>query len=112
MKSRFDDIIIGSGQAGPPLAARLSAAGRRVAVIERGRLGGTCVNAGCIPTKAMVASAYAVQLARRAADYGVVIAGAINVDMQRVKKRKDEIVQSSRDGVKKWMLGLENVELI
>ena len=72
----FDAIIIGTGQAGPPLAARLAAAGMKVAVIERHRFGGTCVNTGCMPTKAMVASAYAAHLARRGADYGVDIAGA------------------------------------
>ena len=71
MTQRFDAIIIGTGQAGPPLAARLSAAGMKVAIIERGRFGGTCVNTGCIPTKAMVASAYVAHMARRAADYGV-----------------------------------------
>ena len=71
MKHSFDAIIIGTGQAGPPLAERLTAAGMKVAVIERGLFGGTCVNTGCIPTKTMVASAYAAHMARRAAEFGV-----------------------------------------
>src|SRR5471030_2989405 len=87
----FDAIIIGTGQAGPPLAGRLTAAGMKVAVIERGLFGGTCVNTGCIPTKAMVASAYAAHLAGRAADFGVVTGGPVLVDMKRVKARKDDI---------------------
>jgi pyruvate/2-oxoglutarate dehydrogenase complex dihydrolipoamide dehydrogenase (E3) component len=106
--TRFDAIIIGTGQAGPALAARLSAAGQAVAVIERDRFGGTCVNNGCTPTKAMVASAYAAHLARRAGDYGVAIASPVSVDMKRVKARKDEIVQRSSQGVEGWMRGLDN----
>src|SRR5437660_12393215 len=86
----FDAIVIGTGQAGPPLAGRLTAAGMKVAVIERGRFGGTCVNTGCIPTKTMVASAYAAHLARRAAEYGVTIAGPVTVDMKQVKPRSDQ----------------------
>ena len=108
MTQRFDAIIIGTGQAGPPLAARLSAAGMKVAIIERGRFGGTCVNTGCIPTKTLVASAYAAHMARRAADYGVVINGAITVDMQRVKARKDEVSGRSNHGVETWVRGLEH----
>ena len=106
MTMRFDAIIIGTGQAGPSLAARLAAAGMQVAIIERKFFGGTCVNTGCIPTKALVASAYAAHLARRAADYGVKIDGAIEVDMRRVKARKDEISQRSRNNVEKWLRGL------
>jgi pyruvate/2-oxoglutarate dehydrogenase complex dihydrolipoamide dehydrogenase (E3) component len=105
---RFDAIIIGTGQAGPALAARLSAAGKRVAVIERGEFGGTCVNNGCTPTKAMVASAYAAHLARHAAEYGIEVGAEVKVDMKRVKARKDEIVRRSSDGVEKWMRGLKN----
>ncbi len=90
MSTAFDAIIIGTGQAGPPLAGRLTKAGMKVAVIERGLFGGTCVNTGCIPTKTMVASAYAAHIARRAADYGV-IDGAVSVDMKKVKARKDQI---------------------
>ncbi len=103
----FDAIVIGTGQAGPSLAARLVRAGQRVAVIERRRFGGTCVNNGCIPTKALVASAYAAFVARRATEFGVSLEGEVQVDMARVKARKDEIVRRSNQGVEKWMRGLE-----
>jgi pyruvate/2-oxoglutarate dehydrogenase complex dihydrolipoamide dehydrogenase (E3) component len=109
---RFDAIVIGTGQAGPALAARLSAAGQTVAVIERGKFGGTCVNDGCTPTKTLVASAYAAHLARRAAQYGVRISGKPRVDMKRVKARKDSVVRSSTTGVEKWMRGLERATLV
>src|ERR1043166_2435521 len=92
----YDAIVIGTGQAGPPLAQRLTTAGRKVAIIERHLFGGTCVNTGCIPTKTMVASAYAVHLAHRAAEFGVVIHGRVSVDMKRVKARKDAISGQSR----------------
>jgi pyruvate/2-oxoglutarate dehydrogenase complex dihydrolipoamide dehydrogenase (E3) component len=95
----FDAIIIGTGQAGPSLAFRLAGAGMKVAVAERNLVGGTCVNTGCTPTKALVASAHAAQTARRATEYGVAIAGEIGVDMKRVKARKDLIVAQSRDGL-------------
>ena len=108
MASRFDAIVIGTGQAGPALAARLSQAGMKVAVIERNRFGGTCVNTGCIPTKTLVASAYAAHLARRAAEYGVAIGGPVQVDMKRVKARKDEISGHSMQGVESWVRGLKN----
>src|ERR1700756_209083 len=108
MAARFDAIIIGTGQAGPALAARLSKAGMKVAVTERKLFGGTCVNTGCIPTKTLVASAYAAHLARRASEYGVDIAGPITVDMKRVKARKDEISGRSNKGVEQWMRGLAN----
>jgi pyruvate/2-oxoglutarate dehydrogenase complex dihydrolipoamide dehydrogenase (E3) component len=108
MTVQFDAIIIGTGQAGPALAARLSEAGMKVAVIERKLFGGTCVNTGCIPTKTLVASAYAAHLARRAAEYGVAITEPINVDMRRVKQRKDEISGRSKHGVENWMQGLAN----
>jgi pyruvate/2-oxoglutarate dehydrogenase complex dihydrolipoamide dehydrogenase (E3) component len=107
MATRFDAIVIGTGQAGPPLAARLSAAGMKVAVIERHRFGGTCVNTGCVPTKAMVASAYAAHLARRSADYGLVVEGPVRADMGRVKARKDEISGASSRGVERWLRGLQ-----
>jgi pyruvate/2-oxoglutarate dehydrogenase complex dihydrolipoamide dehydrogenase (E3) component len=102
----YDAIIVGTGQAGPPLAKRLSDAGMSVAIVERHLFGGTCVNTGCIPTKAMVASAYAVQVARRAADYGVAIDGRVTVDMKRVKARKDAISERSRTGVEKMLRSL------
>ena len=109
MTRRFDAIVIGTGQAGPPLAARLAAAGMKVAVIERRRFGGTCVNTGCIPTKAMVASAYAANLARRGPEFGVDVGGPVVVDMKRVKTRKDAIAAKSRESVERWMRGLDGV---
>jgi pyruvate/2-oxoglutarate dehydrogenase complex dihydrolipoamide dehydrogenase (E3) component len=109
MTTRYDAIVIGTGQAGPPLTARLSKAGMRVAIIERKSFGGTCVNTGCIPTKTLVASAYAAHLARRATEYGVTIGGQIQVDMKRVKARKDEIAGRSMHGVENWMRGLSDV---
>src|SRR4051794_26727376 len=108
---KFDALIIGTGQAGPALASRLSHAGMSVAVVERGKFGGTCVNNGCTPTKAMVASAYAAQLARRAGEYGLSV-GSVKVDMRRVKARKDAIVAQSVKGLGKWMRGLKNAEVI
>jgi pyruvate/2-oxoglutarate dehydrogenase complex dihydrolipoamide dehydrogenase (E3) component len=109
MPRRFDAIVIGAGQAGPSLAARLDRAGLKTAFIERARFGGTCVNDGCTPTKALVASAYAAQMARRAAQYGVRIEGEPSIDMRRVKARKDGIVADSRRGVEQWMERLQNV---
>jgi pyruvate/2-oxoglutarate dehydrogenase complex dihydrolipoamide dehydrogenase (E3) component len=112
MSKRFDAIIIGTGQAGPSLAARLTAAGQTVAIIERGKFGGTCVNTGCIPTKTMVASAYAAHVARRGPEYGFAIQGDVRVDMKRVKARKDEISGKSNKGVEKWLRGLERCTVI
>lgn len=97
----YDAIIIGTGQSGPPLARRLVAAGQKVAVIERKLFGGTCINTGCTPTKAMVASAYAAHLARRAGDYGVTISGPIGVDMKAVKRRTDAIAEVSRRSIER-----------
>ena len=108
MAHTYDAIVIGTGQAGPSLAAELTAAGMRTAVIERHLFGGTCVNVGCIPTKALVASARAAHVARRAADFGVVIGGDVGVDMARVKARKDAIVRRSATGVERWMKSLAN----
>mgnify|MGYP001098417906 CR=1 FL=1 len=104
----YDAIVIGTGQAGPALARRLAGAGQKVAIIERGRFGGTCVNTGCTPTKALVASAYAVHVARRGADYGFTVGGDITVDMKRVKARKDEIAGASTRGVERSLRRLEN----
>jgi pyruvate/2-oxoglutarate dehydrogenase complex dihydrolipoamide dehydrogenase (E3) component len=103
----FDAIVIGSGQAGPSLTARLTGAGMSVAFIERAHFGGTCVNDGCIPTKTLVASAQAAHIARRAGDYGVRIAGSIDVDMKAVKARKDAISERSRSGVEKWLRSMQ-----
>ena len=103
----YDAIIIGTGQAGPPLARRLAGLGMRVAVVERDRFGGTCVNTGCTPTKTLLASAYAVHMARRGADYGF-SAGDVRVDMKRVKARKDHVVRLSNRGVERSLKNLEN----
>lgn len=108
---KFDAIVVGAGQAGPPLAGRLTAAGQRVAVIERKLVGGTCVNSGCIPTKTLVASAHAAHLARRGAEYGVGT-GDISVDMAKVKARKDKIMLDDRHGVESWLDGMDGATLI
>ena len=108
---RFDAIIVGAGQAGPPLAGRLTAAGQTVAVIERKLVGGTCVNYGCIPTKTLVASAHAAHLARRGADFGVGT-GEVAVDMAAVKARKDRISGGDREGVESWLEGMKGCTLI
>ncbi len=107
----FDAIVIGAGQAGPALAFRLAGAGMKVAVAERNLVGGTCVNTGCTPTKTLVASAYAAHLARHAADYGVVLAGEVGVDMQRVKARKDAVVAEFRDGLTAALENAANLTL-
>jgi pyruvate/2-oxoglutarate dehydrogenase complex dihydrolipoamide dehydrogenase (E3) component len=105
--THFDAVIVGAGQAGPSLAGRLTATGQRVAIVERKLIGGTCVNNGCIPTKTLVASAHAAQLARRGAEYGVAT-GPVGVDMVKVKARKDEIMLSDRKGVEDWLEGMES----
>jgi pyruvate/2-oxoglutarate dehydrogenase complex dihydrolipoamide dehydrogenase (E3) component len=110
--NHFDAIIIGTGQAGPPLAARFAAAGKTVAIIERHKFGGTCVNTGCIPTKTMVASAYAAYVARRGAEYGFRVNGDVHVDMKRVKARKDAVSGRSNQGIEEWMRGLKNCRVI
>jgi len=109
MATTYDAIVIGAGQAGPPLAVRLAGAGLRVAIIERKRFGGSCVNTGCIPTKTLVANARAAHIARRAADYGVMTTGSIIVDMKRVKERKDAVVRCSNEGVEKWLKSTEKL---
>lgn len=107
----FDAIIIGAGQAGPSLAGRLTAAGWKVALVERKLFGGTCVNTGCMPTKTLVASAYAAHLARRAADYGVVLQGPVGVDMKAVKERQQTVVRNARGNVEKWLKGMEGLSV-
>jgi len=108
MPKAYDAIIIGAGQAGPFLAQRLAAAGMKVAIVERKLFGGTCVNTGCIPTKTMVASAYAARVAQRAAEYGVTLDGTVRVDMKKVKARKDAISGKSRVGMETWLKRMEN----
>ena len=107
----FDAIIVGAGQAGPAIAARCSREGLKTAVIERHHFGGTCVNVGCIPTKTLVASARAIRLAQRGAEFGFDVAD-LRVDMARVMARKDAIVAKSREGVEAWMRGLKNTEVV
>ncbi len=107
----FDAIIIGTGQAGPPMAARFADAGKTVAIIERHKFGGTCVNTGCVPTKTLVASAYAIQTARRGAEYGF-STGDMRVDIKRVKARKDEASARSNKGVEEWLQGTANCTVI
>jgi pyruvate/2-oxoglutarate dehydrogenase complex dihydrolipoamide dehydrogenase (E3) component len=103
MPKIFDAIVIGTGQAGPSLAARLAASGRKTAVLERHRFGGTCVNTGCMPTKTMVASARAIHMARRGTEFGFTVGGPIDVDLTRVRARRDEVVRNASEGVERWM---------
>jgi pyruvate/2-oxoglutarate dehydrogenase complex dihydrolipoamide dehydrogenase (E3) component len=112
MREKYDAIIVGTGQAGPALAVRLAQTGRKTAIIERKLFGGTCVNTGCIPTKTLVASARAAHLARRAADFGVMLEGPVQVDMARVKARKDEVVRQSREGLTTGLKGTSNLTVI
>ncbi|HEX6044775.1 MAG TPA: FAD-containing oxidoreductase [Pyrinomonadaceae bacterium] len=109
---QFDAIIIGAGQAGPSLAGRLTAAGMTVAFVERKLFGGTCVNTGCTPTKTLVASAFAAHLARRSADYGVVLEGSVRVDMKKVKARADTVVAESRTGVERRLRDMKGCTVI
>lgn len=108
----FDSIVVGGGQAGPSLAARLAAAGMKVALVERHHLGGTCVNTGCMPTKALVANAYAAHLARRAADYGVMIDTPIRIDFAKVMERSRSVTRNARAGLEAWIGDMDNVTLI
>ena len=108
----FDALVIGSGQAGPSLAVRLAGHGWRTALVERGELGGTCVNNGCTPTKTMVASARAAWVARHAADFGVTIAGPVGIDYAAVRARMHKVVQASRDGLASWLGGTQRLELV
>ncbi len=107
----YDAIVIGTGQSGPSLAVRLAQSGRKVAIIERHLVGGTCVNTGCIPTKTLVASARTAHVARRAADYGVVLDSPVRVDMAAVKARKDRISGDDRRGVETWLQNTPNCTL-
>ena len=109
MPTHYDAIVIGTGQAGPSLAARLAKAGRKTAVLERLRFGGTCVNVGCIPTKTLVASARAIHVTRRGAEFGFTTGGDVRVDMSRVKARKDAVVRQSNEGVERWMKSIPNL---
>jgi pyruvate/2-oxoglutarate dehydrogenase complex dihydrolipoamide dehydrogenase (E3) component len=112
LSQHFDAIVIGTGQAGPSLAARFADAGKTVAIIERHKFGGTCVNTGCIPTKTLVASAYAAHVARRGGIYGFSVSSDVRVDMKRVKARKDAVSGRSNKGVEEWLRGLRNCRVI
>src|SRR5580692_9943645 len=107
MTQNFDAIVIGAGQAGPSLAGRLTASGMKVAVIERDKFGGTCVNTGCMPTKTLVASAYAAHLARRGADYGVMLDQPVRIDMRKVRSRAATVTANSSGSVEKWLRGMK-----
>jgi pyruvate/2-oxoglutarate dehydrogenase complex dihydrolipoamide dehydrogenase (E3) component len=109
---KFDAIVIGTGQAGPALAVRLAQSGRKTAILERKLFGGTCVNVGCIPTKTLIASARVAHLARRAADFGVMLDGGFQVDMKAVKARKDAVVKESNEGVTNWLKSTPNVTVV
>jgi pyruvate/2-oxoglutarate dehydrogenase complex dihydrolipoamide dehydrogenase (E3) component len=108
---QYDAIVIGAGQAGPPLAGRLASEGLSTAVIERKDIGGTCVNVGCIPTKTLVASARVAHFARRAADFGVTV-GKVGVDMKAVKARMDRIRAESKRNLTEWLEGMDKVDVI
>lgn len=112
MSTAYDAIVVGAGQAGPSLAGRLTAAGMRVALVERHLFGGTCVNTGCMPTKALVASAEVAHLARRGRDYGVIIDGAVGVDLPRVMARAHEVTLNARGNVERWLLGMERLTVL
>lgn len=112
MSDRYDAVVIGTGQAGPPLAARAAAEGWRVAIVERHLLGGTCVNAGCIPTKALVANARAIHMARRGAEFGFATSGDPVVDMRQVKARMKRISGKANARVEKWIDSLEGIDLV
>src|SRR5215510_10287128 len=104
---RVDAVIIGTGQAGPPLAARLAAAGKTVAVIERDKFGDTCVNTGCMPTKTLVASAYAAHLARRGADYGIMLDRSVRIDILNVRSRAATVTANASGKVEQWLRGMK-----
>ena len=112
MSRAFDAIIIGAGQAGPPLAGRLTAAGMTVALVERHFFGGTCVNTGCMPTKTLVASARVAHQARRAADYGVVLKGDVSIDLPRVMARAHKVTETSRGNVEGWLDGMKHLTVL
>jgi pyruvate/2-oxoglutarate dehydrogenase complex dihydrolipoamide dehydrogenase (E3) component len=109
MNRKYDAIVIGAGQAGPSLAARFAGAGKSVAIIERHLFGGTCINTGCTPTKALIASARIAYDARRARDYGIELPTAsVAVNMRAVQARKKRIVDASKTGLENWIRGMQN----
>jgi pyruvate/2-oxoglutarate dehydrogenase complex dihydrolipoamide dehydrogenase (E3) component len=110
--SAFDAIVVGAGQAGPSLAGRLTGGGMKVALVERHLVGGTCVNTGCMPTKALVASAYAAHMARRASDFGVMVAAPVRVDMRAVHARAHQVTLNARANLEKWLGGMSGLTVI
>ncbi len=112
MTRSFDAIVVGAGQAGPPLAGRLTAAGMKVALVERHLFGGTCVNTGCMPTKTLVASARVAHQARRAADYGVVLNGDVGIDFPRVMARAHKVTETARGNVEAWLAGMDGMTVL
>jgi pyruvate/2-oxoglutarate dehydrogenase complex dihydrolipoamide dehydrogenase (E3) component len=112
MAQNFDAIVIGAGQAGPSLTGRLTASGLKVAMIERGQFGGTCVNTGCMPTKTLVASAYAAHLARRGGDYGIMLDAPVRIDMQRVRNRAATVSSNARNGVERWLRSMNGCTVL
>lgn len=112
MTQIFDAIVIGAGQAGPSLAERLTAAGMKVAIVERNLFGGTCVNTGCMPTKTLIASAYAAHLARRSIEYGITIESSIKIDMKRVRVRAETVSSNARQGIETWLRGMDGLTVI
>jgi pyruvate/2-oxoglutarate dehydrogenase complex dihydrolipoamide dehydrogenase (E3) component len=112
MDPHFDALVIGAGQSGPTLAVRLAQSGRKTAIIERDQLGGTCVNSGCVPSKTLIASARVAHLARRAADFGIVIDAPVSVDMHKIKERKDRLINASRSLLDEWLTHTPNLRLI
>ncbi len=112
LRTQHFDAIIGAGQAGPSLAGRLTATGMKVALVERNLFGGTCVNTGCMPTKTLVASAYAAHLARRSAEYGIAMESPVRIDMRRVKARADTVSTNARTNVEKWLRGMDGLTVV
>ncbi|MCB8820751.1 FAD-containing oxidoreductase [Microvirga rosea] len=112
MNDRFDAIIIGAGQAGPSLAGRLTGAGMKIALVERELFGGTCVNTGCMPTKTLVASAYAAYLARRGADYGIRLKDPVEIDFGRIKTRADTVARNARDSIERWLRTMDGLTVM
>jgi pyruvate/2-oxoglutarate dehydrogenase complex dihydrolipoamide dehydrogenase (E3) component len=106
----YDAIIIGSGQGGVPLATNLAELGRRVALIEKGQLGGSCINYGCTPTKTMISSARIAHYARVAPEFGI-HTGPVKVDMAEVVARKNEIIDSFRSGIEDQVENSPNLTL-